>query len=90
MKKVLYSGAWNADVWLQLFPMSLADHSFDWDGNCVCVRETGCPMGHTGLTVDRSLLLRDHIAEAVIRLTGLSPCSKFPTSHLFPHRKMFE
>ena len=37
MKKVLYSGAWNADVWLQLFPMSLADHSFDWDGNCVCV-----------------------------------------------------
>ena len=57
---------------------------------CVCVRETGCPMGHTGLTVDRSLLLRDHIAEAVIRLTGLSPCSKFPTSHLFPHRKMFE
>ena len=37
MRKVLYSGAWNADVWLQLFPMSLADHSFDSDGNCVCV-----------------------------------------------------
>ena len=37
MRKVLYSGAWNADVWLHLFPMSLADRSFDSDGNCVCV-----------------------------------------------------
>ena len=37
MRKVLYSGACNADVWLQLFPMSLADRSFDSDGNCVCV-----------------------------------------------------
>ena len=37
MRKVLYSGAWNADVWLQLFPMSLAGRSFDSDGNCVCV-----------------------------------------------------
>ena len=37
MRKILYSGAWNADVWLHLFPMSLADRSFDSDGNCVCV-----------------------------------------------------
>ena len=37
MRKVLYSGAWNADVWMHLFPMSLADRSFDSDGNCVCV-----------------------------------------------------
>ena len=36
MRKILYSGAWNADVWLHLFPMSLADRSFDSDGNCVC------------------------------------------------------
>ena len=36
-RKILYSGAWNADVWLHLFPMSLADRSFDSDGNCVCV-----------------------------------------------------
>ena len=39
MRKILYSGAWNADVWLHLFPMSLADRSFDSDGNCVCVCE---------------------------------------------------
>ena len=37
MKNILHSGAWNADVWLQVFPMSLADCSFDSDGNCVCV-----------------------------------------------------
>ena len=36
MRKVLYSGAWHADL-LQLFPMSLADRSFDSDGHCVCV-----------------------------------------------------
>ena len=37
MRKMLYSGAWNADVWLHLCPMSLADRSFDSDGNCVRV-----------------------------------------------------
>ena len=37
MRQILYSGAWNADVWLHSFPMSLADRSFDSDGNCVCV-----------------------------------------------------
>ncbi len=36
-KKNLYSGAWNAAVWAQLFPMSLADRSFNSDGNCVYV-----------------------------------------------------
>ena len=39
MRKILYSGAWNTDVWLRLFPMSLADRSFDSDGNCVCVSD---------------------------------------------------
>ena len=37
MRKVLYSGAWNADVWMRLFPMSLADRSFGSDENCVSV-----------------------------------------------------
>ena len=46
MRKVLYSGAWNADVWLHLFPMSLADRSFDSDGNCVCV--CVCVCAHLG------------------------------------------
>ena len=48
MRKILYSGAWNTDVWLHLFPMSLADRSFDSDGNCVCV----C-VGDDGNTVDQ-------------------------------------
>ena len=38
MRKLLYRGAWNVDVWLQYFPMSLADRSFDSDGNCVALR----------------------------------------------------
>ena len=33
MRKILYGGAWNADVWLQLFPMSPADRRLDSDGN---------------------------------------------------------
>ena len=45
MRKVLYSGAWNADVWLQLFPMSLADRSFDSDGLRVSVRVLACDRG---------------------------------------------
>ena len=45
MRKKLYSGAWNADVWLHLFPMSLADRSFDSDGNCVCVNAISLHLG---------------------------------------------
>ena len=37
MRKLLNRGAWNVDVWLQYFPMSLADRSFDSDGNCVAL-----------------------------------------------------
>ena len=33
----LHSGARNADVWVQWFPMSLADRTFDSDGNCMCL-----------------------------------------------------
>ena len=38
MKKLLSRGAWDVDVWLQYFPMSLADRSFDSDGHCVALR----------------------------------------------------
>ena len=38
MGKLLYRGAWSVDVWLQYFPTSLADRSFDSDGNCVALR----------------------------------------------------
>ena len=46
MKKLLYSGAWNVDVCLQYFPMSLADRSVDSDGNCVRVRVPCKCCGH--------------------------------------------
>ena len=29
MRKLLYRGAWNVDVWRLWFPMSIADRSFD-------------------------------------------------------------
>lgn len=35
--KLLHTGAWNVDVWLQWLPTSLADTSFDSDGTCACV-----------------------------------------------------
>ena len=38
MRKLLYRGAWNVDVWRLWFPMSIADRSFDLDGNCVALR----------------------------------------------------
>ena len=42
LMRLLYSGAWNADVWL-LFPMSLADRTFHWDGTSVCPIERRMP-----------------------------------------------
>ena len=43
MSKLLYTGAWNGDVWLQYFPTSLADCSFDSDANCVYVFDSMTP-----------------------------------------------
>ena len=58
MRQILSSGAWNADVWLQLFLISLSDCGFDSDRNCVCVCVCACVWVCVGVLAVKRVCLK--------------------------------